>query len=185
MNEVFLDDILYDADIFSPSSEINEIKWRFDVPQKELRLVFSGRSSPAVYGIALDPLNGVVVDNIAMRGCAGNYFTSIDEDNLKAIFEKLHVRLFLLQFGGNVVPNVVESYGYYENWFYRQLIRIREVCPDASVIVIGLADMSIKEKGRFITYPNLEKVRNALKNAFDAKLGFCKTTTGSKGFCTF
>ena len=173
LNEVFLDDVLYDADFFSPSSEINEIRWKFDAPQEGIRLVFSGKSSPEVYGIALDPLNGVVVDNIAMRGCAGNYFTSIDEDNLKAIFEKLHVRLFLLQFGGNVVPNIVDNYGYYENWFYRQLIRIRDVCPDASVIVIGLADMSIKEKGRFITYPNLEKVRNALKNAaFRADAGY-------------
>jgi hypothetical protein len=173
LNEVYLNDVLFDADIISPSTEIREIKWKFDEPQEELRLVFSGKASPEVYGIALDPLRGVVVDNIAMRGCAGNYFTSIDAENLKAIFDKLHVKLFILQFGGNVVPNIVEDYGYYENWFYRQIIRIREVCPGSSVIVIGLADMSMKERDRFITYPNLEKVRNALKNAaFRAGAGY-------------
>ncbi|HJX71429.1 MAG TPA: hypothetical protein VJ346_05735 [Bacteroidales bacterium] len=173
LHEVFLNDILYDADIILPSTKPEEIRWKFDVPQKKIRLVFSGKSSPEIYGIALDPLSGVVVDNIAMRGCAGNYFTSIDAGNLKAIFKKLQVKLFLLQFGGNVVPHVVEDYGYYEKWFCRQIIRIKEVCPGASVIVIGLSDMSVKEKDRFITYPNLEKVRNALKNAaFKADAGY-------------
>jgi hypothetical protein len=173
LNEVYINDELYDADIFLPSKKTGEIRWKFDEPQTKLRLVFSGKSSPEIYGIALDPINGVVVDNIAMRGCAGNYFTSIDEGNLKAIFKKLHVRLFLLQFGGNVVPHVVEDYGYYEKWFYRQIMRIREVCPGASVVVIGLSDMSVRERGRYITYPNLEKVRNALKNAaFDAGAGY-------------
>ncbi len=173
INEVYLDDVLYDADMISASPGISEIRWKFEAPQEKLRIVFSGRTSPEIYGIALDPITGVVVDNIAMRGCAGNYFTSIDEASLKAIFKKLRVKLFLLQFGGNVVPNIVESYQYYENWFHRQLMSIRNVCPDAAIIVIGLADMSIKEKGRFITYPNLEKVRNALKNAaFRAGAGY-------------
>lgn len=165
LNEVYLDNQLYDADIISPGSKLREIKWIFEKPREELRLVFSGKSSPEIYGIALDPLRGVVVDNIAMRGCAGNYFTSIDTENLKAIFKKLNTKLFLLQFGGNIVPHIVEDYSYYEKWFYAQIKRIQEVCPGASVIVIGLADMSIKEKNRFITYPNLEKVRKALKNA--------------------
>ncbi|MBN2215381.1 MAG: hypothetical protein JW723_14170 [Bacteroidales bacterium] len=173
LNEVFINNQRYDADIISPSTKPEEIRWIFNEPRDELRVVFTGRSSPEIYGIALDPLNGVVVDNIAMRGCAGNYFTSIDAGNLKAIFKKLEVKLFLLQFGGNVVPHVVEDYGYYEKWFYRQIMCIREVCPGASVIVIGLSDMSVKKKNRFVTYPNLEKVRNALKNAaFEAGAGY-------------
>ena len=173
LNEVYLDGQLYDADIISPTKKLNVIKWKFDSPQNNLKLVFKGRTSPEVYGIALDPISGVVVDNIAMRGCPGVYYSTADKANLKAMFKKLNVKLFLLQFGGNVVPNIVDDYGYYERWFYRQLISIKEVCPGAAIIVIGLSDMSVKEKGRYVTYPNLEKVRNALKKAaFRADAGY-------------
>lgn len=173
LNEIYLNDELYDADIIAPANSLKELKWKFDTPQENLRLIFSGKSSPEIYGIALDPAKGVVVDNIAMRGCAGNYFTSIDKDILKAIFKKLNVKLFLLQFGGNVVPHIVDDYTYYENWFYNQMQVIREVCPGAAIIVIGLSDMSMKVKDRYVTYPNLEKVRNALKKAaFRAGAGY-------------
>ncbi len=173
LNEIYLNDELYDADIISPSKKLKELRWKFDSPQNNLKIVFTGKSSPEIYGIALDPLNGVVVDNIAMRGCPGIYYTSADKNNLKAMFKKLNVKLFLLQFGGNVVPNIVDDYGYYERWFYKQLLSVKEVCPGAAIIVIGLSDMSIKEKDRYVTYPNLEKVRNALKKAaFRAGAGY-------------
>ncbi|MFO7655733.1 MAG: hypothetical protein R6W78_01590 [Bacteroidales bacterium] len=171
--EALLNNELYDADIAAPSKSVKEIQWRFNSPQNDLRLVFTGRSSPEIYGIALDPLSGVVVDNIAMRGCPGVFFSSSDKEVLKFMFSKLKVKLFLLQFGGNVVPNIVDDYGYYEKWFYRQLMTIKEVCPGAAIIVIGLSDMSVKEKNRYVTYPNLEQVRDALKSAaFRAGAGF-------------
>ncbi|MBN2610229.1 MAG: hypothetical protein JXB00_01595 [Bacteroidales bacterium] len=171
--EILLNNERYDADIAVPSKSVKELQWKFNSPQKNLRLVFSGRTSPEIYGIALDPLRGVVVDNIAMRGCPGVFFSTSDKDVLKAMFKKLDVKLFLLQFGGNVVPNIVDDYSYYEKWFYRQLTTIKEVCPGAAIIVIGLSDMSVKEKNRYVTYPNLEKVRDALKSAaFRAGAGF-------------
>ncbi len=165
LNEVYINDELYDADIVPASKELSELIWDFDEPQENMRLEFSGRISPEIYGITLDATNGVAVDNIAMRGCAGTVFTLIDFNILKEMYDKLNVKLFLLQFGGNVVPHITDDYGYYERRFYRQLNRIKKACPDASIVVLGVADMSIKEKNRYVTYPNLEKVRDALKSA--------------------
>ncbi len=165
MNEVLVNGVLYDADIIPPSKTLKEITWKFDTPQQNIRLNFIGTSSPEIYGISLEPNNGVIVDNIAMRGCSGTVFTLIDHDLLGAMYSKLGVRLFLLQFGGNVVPHVTDDYTYYEKWFSRQLSQLQSACPEAVIIVIGVADMSIKDKNRYITYPNLEKVRHALRNA--------------------
>jgi hypothetical protein len=64
-----------------------------------------------------------------------------------------------------VVPYIADNYRYYERWYYRQIVRIRELCPGASVLVIGIADMSVKNGEKYESYPNLDKVIYAIKSA--------------------
>jgi lysophospholipase L1-like esterase len=42
---------------------------------------------------------------------------------------------------------------------------LKELCPGASVLVIGVADMSVKNGEKFESYPNLDKVIEALRSA--------------------
>jgi len=165
LNELYIDETLADADIFPASSQLRVIKWTFDSPGKEIMLKFKGRESPEIYGIALDDRRGVAVDNIPLRGCSGLFFTAFDEELMTAMYRELNVKLFILQFGGNFVPSGLDNYTGYENWFYSQLIRIKKLCPSARLLVIGVADMSVKDRNYYVTNPNVEKVRNALKTA--------------------
>jgi lysophospholipase L1-like esterase len=165
LHELYLDNTLSDADIFPASSKMNVIRWKFDAPAEELKLTFKGQASPEVYGIALDGNRGVAVDNIPLRGCSGLFFTAFDEQLMSAMYKELNVKLFILQFGGNFVPSGLDNYTGYENWFYSQLIRIKKLCPSARILVIGVADMSMKNRNNYITNPNVEKVRDALKTA--------------------
>jgi lysophospholipase L1-like esterase len=165
LNEIYLDNQLSDADIFPSSNRLNVIRWKFDSPTKELLLKFKGQSSPEIYGIALDGYRGVAVDNIPLRGCSGLFFTLLDEQLLTEMYKELNVKLFILQFGGNFVPSGLDNFTGYENWFYSQLIRIKKLCPGAKILVIGVADMSVKDNNRYVTNPNVEKVRDALKSA--------------------
>jgi lysophospholipase L1-like esterase len=89
----------------------------------------------------------------------------MDKAILKSHFEALNVKMIILQFGGNIVPHITDDYGYYERLFGAQLKRIKQILPDVAIVVIGVADMSMKKKDRFVSYPNIEKVRDALKNA--------------------
>jgi hypothetical protein len=41
----------------------------------------------------------------------------------------------------------------------------KEVCPGIPVIVIGPSDMAVREDGQFISYPGLEGIRDALRDA--------------------
>jgi len=163
--EIYQNDVLTDADIIEPTHKLSVLKWIFEKPQSSITLKFKGSYSPEIYGIALDNIYGVAVDNVAMRGCSGTVFTKIDRDLLQEMYKLLNVKLIILQFGGNVVPYIAENTKYYEKWFYSQLRRIKQVCPGISIIVIGVADMSVKDKDKYVTYPNLDKVRKALKNA--------------------
>ena len=57
----------------------------------------------------------------------------MDKDLLADMYHELNVGLFILQFGGNMVPAEIESFNGYENWFVSQVSRIRETCPDAAI----------------------------------------------------
>ena len=83
------------------------------------------------------------------------------------MYRDLNVKLFILQFGGNVMPYVkdsaaVESYG---RWFYSQLTALKRMAPDAAFVVIGPSDMSLKDGENYVTYPFLPLVRDALRDA--------------------
>jgi lysophospholipase L1-like esterase len=91
------------------------------------------------------------------------------------MFDDLGADLFILQFGGNTVPYLddekdVADYG---NWLESQMRNIKRMRPDADIILIGPADMSMKSGESFITYPLLPKVVEAMKKAaFDSGAAF-------------
>jgi lysophospholipase L1-like esterase len=130
-------------------------------------LKFSGYDSPDIYGIELADTTGVIVDNIALRGCSGTIFTQADFKHSTEMYKDLDPGLFILQFGGNVMPYIkdqkaIDNYG---RWFANQIKRLKQSCPDAAFIVIGPSDMSTKIKDEYVTYDYLPAVVAALKNA--------------------
>jgi lysophospholipase L1-like esterase len=133
----------------------------------DVTINFNGYDSPDIYGVDLSSGAGVMVDNIAMRGSSGTIFNKMNSGHLQQMYAALNVELFILQFGGNVMPYIKNEQECvnYGNWFYSQLALIRRLRPSASIIVIGPSDMSFKEKENYLTYPLLEEVRDALKAA--------------------
>jgi lysophospholipase L1-like esterase len=163
--ELYQGGVLADADMYAATNNLKTIRWVFDQPVSSIKVVFKGTDSPDLFGVALDGLSGIAVDNVAMRGSSGLIFTKMNAKFLQEHLKKLNVKLIILQFGGNVVPHIISNYTYYENLFYLQLKRIKQLLPDVGIIVIGVADMSVKDMESYVSYPNIEKVRDALKNA--------------------
>jgi lysophospholipase L1-like esterase len=130
---------------------------------KDLRLYLNFPEGGRLYGLSFESYSGVQMDNIALRGSSGLIFSKMDREQQEAMMHQLAPSLILLQFGGNVVPYMNPRY--YRREFEKELAFFREICPGVPIIVIGPADMSIREKGMFETYPGLEKIRDALKTA--------------------
>jgi lysophospholipase L1-like esterase len=136
---------------------------------------FSGFDSPDIYGIELASKKGVIMDNIALRGSSGTIFTKTDFLHSQKMYNDLKPKLFILQFGGNVMPYIedekaIENYG---RWFKSQITRLQKLCPGAAVIVIGPSDMSTKVKDKYVTYDHLPAVVEVLKEAaLSAGCGF-------------
>ncbi len=134
-------------------------------PFEHVRVSFGSSASPAFFGLALDCKEGVAVDNIAFRGSSGTDFTRMNREVLACQLAALNVKCIILQYGVNVVPYEAQNYKYYEHQFYGQLKMLRELAPDVSILVVGVSDMSRKEGEVYVSYPNIEKIRNAQRRA--------------------
>lgn len=156
--------VLSDEEV-PPSEGMLVREWRFAGPPQEITIAFEGADSPDVLGIALDGHGGVSMDNISARGAAGYEFAKGDQQTLGGMLGALDARLLILQYGGNALPNIqsAEEAERYGRYFGGVVARLRRLAPEASVVVIGPSDMSIKEGEDYATRPFLEEVRDAMK----------------------
>ena len=171
----FIEDSLKRFDELKVGEGFQSIKWNFPTTPKKLRLEFEGSESPEFYAFSFEGARGVIVDNIAMRGSSGTLFKKMNHNQLASFIQNKNVELFILQYGGNTVPYIKNkaqavTYG---GWIKSQIEYLRKLKPNATFIVIGPSDMSTKVAGKFMTFPYLEDVRNALKKAaFESGAGF-------------
>lgn len=152
-------------EVIEPGAHLFTRDWRFDSTPKEVTITMKGTDSPDVFGVSLEGRNGVAMDNIPARGAAGYEFRRSDQALLATMYRELDVELLILQYGGNVLPNLksAEEAAQYGRFFGAQIARFRKMLPGVSIIVIGPSDMSIKEGDAYVTRPFLEDVRDAMK----------------------
>ncbi|MCD4794163.1 MAG: hypothetical protein K8R54_13075 [Bacteroidales bacterium] len=163
--KVFSDEVLISEDVLPAIEDYTSKTWTFETSPQSLRFEFEAEDSPEIYGFSLEAYSGINIDNIAMRGSGGLFFTRMDLSMLSRLYSQLNTKLLILQFGGNIVPGQREKYGWYRKSFSRQLRTIKKIAPDITIMVIGLADMSMKDKDMYVTYPNIPLIRDALKQA--------------------
>ena len=164
---LFVNEKIIHSDVLQANLDYGVVSYVLPDSTDNVTLKFSGFDSPDIYGIELADTVGVTVDNIALRGSSGTIFTQTDYEHSTKMYRDLDPGLFILQFGGNVMPYIkdqkaIDNYG---RWFANQIKRLKSSCPNAAVIVIGPSDMSTKEKDKYVTYELLPAVVEALKNA--------------------
>lgn len=153
------------TEVVPPGDRLNITEWRLPATSDEVTITLTGADSPDVFGVSLEGRSGVAMDNIAARGGAGYEFRKVDQALSKAMYADLNVKLLILQYGGNVLPNIksAEEAVQYGRFFGAQIARFKKMLPGVCVIVIGPSDMSIKEGEYYVTRPFLEDVRDAMK----------------------
>jgi lysophospholipase L1-like esterase len=164
---LLINDSLVKYDSLKANQDFASFKYRFARPIKDLTIKFEGKDSPDIYGISLNSVNGVIIDNIPLRGSSGTFFRKLDFAHMQKAYQKLNPDLVILQFGGNVMPYLkdVEACERYGNWFKSQILFLKKMLPNTAFILIGPSDMSIKTGNKYITYELLPENIKALKKA--------------------
>ncbi|MBO7598652.1 MAG: hypothetical protein J6T70_16570 [Bacteroidales bacterium] len=157
--------VLY-QDSVAPSSYYSIKKWTRSEPLQDLAMDFSGTESPEIYAFAMDGNGGVACDNIPLRGCSGTIFTKMNSQMLQKMYNDLHVKCVILQFGGNSIPVLKpETVKNYVGSLMSQVRLIRKICPEMSIIIIGPADMSTKVMDEYQSYEIIPELVEAMRQA--------------------
>jgi lysophospholipase L1-like esterase len=148
-------------------NDFGQLKLTFNTPAPSVRVTFNGKSSPDVLGMSINSATGVIADNIPLRGASGTEFSKQDKVILEKMLRSISPDLLILQFGGNVLPYVdhedkAKNYG---KWLSTHIQMLKKMVPDAQVLVIGPADMSVKDGEDYVSHPFMEHVRDAVRDA--------------------
>lgn len=165
--DVLADGVVVRSDSLALNGSMHTLTVPLTQPPATLEFSFSGNDSPDLYGISLEGAPGVIVDNLALRGSSGDFFSGMDLTQLHAFYEHVGVDLFILQFGGNTIPYLKdEAHAQsYARSIAAQIRTLKKLQPNACVIFVGPSDMSIKEGVQYTTHPLLEPLNNALREA--------------------
>ncbi|MDO1445042.1 GDSL-type esterase/lipase family protein [Rhodocytophaga aerolata] len=147
------------------SGSLRIYKYRLKKDFETIRLSFKSKKSPELYALALDCNTGIAVDNIPFRGSSGTEFIRMNKNLLKQQLKELNVKFIILQFGVNIVPYLTSNFSFYEEQLYNQLELLKSVAPEVSILVVGVSDMSRKEGEDYVSYPNIEPIRDAQRRA--------------------
>ena len=109
---------------------------RFELPDSSTRVSLTVSGYADLYGVLLDSKTGVRMDNMAMRGSSGAIFTTMDPDQLR---------------------------DFYRESIRKQIVLLRDLAPDASIVFIGPSDMSTVVGGKRQTYPKLAGIVDLLR----------------------
>ncbi|MDX9728234.1 MAG: MBOAT family O-acyltransferase [Bacteroidales bacterium] len=131
----------------------------------EVTVEFTGRNSPDIYALSLESREGVIVDNIPVRGSAGLEFVMTDFRGFEGAFESIRPDLVFLQFGLNVVRNVRSEYHYYEEGLARQVGWLQRATGGVPVVLVSVTDMALRVNDTILRFPNIVAIRDAQKKA--------------------
>lgn len=151
-------------DSLSPSTALTEINWEFEQLSPSLSFELFSKADIHIFGCALDSINGVTVDNIALRGQSSPLLHRTNGELFKAMGEHLDIGMIIFQFGTNIIPTIAPNYHFYKVLLARQFNLLRKYLPHVPVLVIGISDAAHFKDGTVKPFEHLYKIRDAQKS---------------------
>ena len=104
-----------------------------------------GSGKKPVYGISMEPKNGVVIDNFSFRGITGIELGKLDTNFLQSIQQEDHYDLVVLEYGANLMFRPDDS-DY--SWFQKHIIpvvrRLQQAMPNTEFLLISTSDRAFR-----------------------------------------
>ena len=116
-----------------------------------------------MYGVSLEDGNGVYLDNFPMPGNTGVSLLELKEDILKQFDKYLNYKLIILTYGANVPPPPNGIYTLYINKMVSVIDLLKKAFPEASILIVSVADKTMKRGSRFLTNPEVPELLKAQK----------------------
>lgn len=126
-----------------------------DNPVPNIEMVFPKSNRLCVYGMSFDSPKGVYVDNFALRGYSGMYFSNASKSILAGFQQQMKYNLIILQYGTNVSEPRIKNYAYYRNGMISSIRYLQEIFPGTPILVVSIGDKSVKAGTEYQTSPDI------------------------------
>lgn len=128
-----------------------------------LTMEFPNPKNLTLFGLYLDNGNGIYIDNFSVRGNSGITLNKISPLVLKETDSLENYKLVFLQFGMNVIYAETKNFDWYKREMTKTIQHIKTSFPNASIILMGVADRSAKLNNEFVTMPSIPLLIEAQK----------------------
>lgn len=115
-------------------------------------------SGTLLYGVALEPTQGVVVDNFSMRGSAGFTLSQIPAATLSQFAAQRPYDLIVVHFGLNVANARQANYSGYTRQMGQAIEHLRQAYPQASILVVSMPDRDQRSGAGLRTMNGVEQL---------------------------
>jgi len=111
------------------------------------------------YGVAMDDVSGIALDNFSMRGASGINLRTIPAKTMRRFYELRPYDLVILQYGLNVATRQGSNYDNYIKGMQNVIQHIKECYPGAGILVVSVADRDYKTpEGEVATMPGIRNL---------------------------
>ncbi len=141
--------------------------------QKEISITIEDKQSIPFYGVSFASDNGIIVDNLSVRGNSGLPLMKLDYDLMRSFDKYLNYDLLVLAYGTNVFSVENEKYDWYQRRMLKIIKYMQKCYKNANVLVVSMGDRSAKIDGTMQTPKHLQNfIQMQYSIAKKSKSGF-------------
>ena len=115
--------------------------------------------STLFYGLTMDGVSGISLDNFSLRGSSGLSLRRIPDEMLRQWNELRPYDLVVLHYGLNVATERGRNYDRYLRGMQETVQKLKRAFPGAGILVVGVGDREYRtEQGELRTMPGIKNL---------------------------
>lgn len=137
---------------------VNETELSAGKDAEMLEIEFVGGKKPFMFGVSMESGNGIYLDNFPMPGNSGVSLLEIPDEVLRDFNKMMNYKLIVLNYGANVNTPNPRSFIIYERKMLQVLDKFKKAFPEASFLIVSVADKTVKRGAEFKTDENIPRL---------------------------
>ena len=122
-------------------------------------------SGVEVLGVFLDSNNGVLVDNMSIRGNQGTSHRELSVDLAEQMRPYVDYDLIIVEYGINTLNAKTKNYDFYSKQMRETISRLKDCYPNADILMLGIGDRGQKSGGSVKSLPTAASMTEAQRDA--------------------
>lgn len=118
-----------------------------------------------ILGVYLNDNEGVVVDNMSLRGNSGITHRKLSRERAEQMRQFVDYDLIVIEYGINALSSQQSDYTAYKNLMKQIISCLKDCYPNADIVLVGIGDRGQKKGGEVRSVPTSQNMVTAQRDA--------------------